>query len=86
MGHSPGSRTDNKFGPAGSTTGVWFSELPNVDLRHATNYTKNRFNLKQFKKKPKNWILADEVPGWGKTKGRFDQWMIETTERIYNDN
>ena len=83
MMHSPGARPDAGFGPVGSRTGKWFPEMPNIDFRHLTNYTKvNPFSAKG----KRNFLMADEVPYWGKTKGRFDQWMIETAERIYNDN
>ena len=83
MMHSPGVRSDAGFGPKGSRTGEWFSEFPNIDFRHSTNYTKGN----QFRAKGKRgFVLADEVPYWGKTKGRFDEWMIETAERIYNND
>lgn len=79
MGHSPGSRKDAGFGAHG--TGVWFSEHPNIDIRHSNNYTKNRFKIEQFRRKPKGFNLADEVPFWGKTKGRFDKFICEVNER-----
>lgn len=80
MGHSPGSRKDAGFGDHG--TGVYFSKNPNIDFRHATNYTKNRFRLDQFRRKPKGWNLADEVPYWGETKARFDDFIYEVDLRI----
>ena len=83
MMHSPGASKKAGFGPVGSRTGAWFSELPNIDFRHSTNYTQ----VDQFRSKGKRgFVLADEVPYWGKTKDRFDEWIIETAERIYNDN
>jgi hypothetical protein len=44
--------------------GTFKSEIPNIDIRHKHNFTKsNKF-------KP-SFILSDEIPGWGKTKGNF---------------
>jgi len=83
MMHSPGANPRAGFGPKGSRTGQWVSEFPNIDFRHLTNYSRgNAFRAKG----KRGFILADEVPYWGKTKGRFDEWIIETAERIYNDN
>lgn len=73
MGHSPGSRGDAGFGAY--KTGVWFSKYPNIDIRHNNNFTKNRFRIEQFRRKPKGWKLADAVPWWGKTKDRFDDFL-----------
>jgi glycosyltransferase involved in cell wall biosynthesis len=80
MGHSPGSRRNVGFGDHG--TGVWFSEHPNIDIRHATNYTKNRFSIDQFRKRPKQWTESNYVPFWGRTKGRFDEFMIDIAEGL----
>jgi len=44
----------------------YFSEQPNVDIRHDHNLTKNRWSEDLFRNKPVNWIEADEVPGWGR--------------------
>jgi len=58
---------------------VYFSEFPNLDIRHDNNMTRNRFRRKQFRNKHgiKGWALADEVPYWGKTKGRFQELLNE---------
>jgi len=57
----------------------WKSEFPNVDIRHAYNLTANRFRQDQFRspKSCQGWMLADEIPGWGKTKGRFNEFIKE---------
>ena len=57
----------------------YFSELPNIDIRHTTNLTRNRWCQDQFRN-PKSclgWKLADDVPGWGKSKGRFKDFLLE---------
>ena len=44
------------------------SEFPNIDVRHDNNLTQSRWSIDQFRTKPKEWIEADEVPGWGKVR------------------
>jgi len=57
----------------------WESQYPNVDIRHAYNLTANRFRQDQFKNQRscRGWLLADKIPGWGKTKGRFNEFIKE---------
>jgi len=50
---------------------VWMSEHPNIDFRHKHNLTANRWDKKQFRREPKGWKMADDVPFWGQTKGDF---------------
>ena len=61
---------------------VWMSEHPNVDLRHEHNLTANRWNKKQFRRQPVGWEKADEVPFWGKTKGRVDEFLREISNAV----
>lgn len=56
------------------------SEWPVVDLRHNNNYTENRFSKEQFSHPGEEWQLADEVPFWGRTKGRFDEFLREISK------
>jgi len=54
------------------------SEHPNVDIKHNATLTPGRFNIDQYRCKEKikdSWNLADEIPYWGKTKGKFDSWL-----------
>jgi glycosyltransferase involved in cell wall biosynthesis len=56
----------------------FFSMFPNVDIKHGSNITKGRFNLDQYRCKEKikdSWVLADGIPYWGKTRGRFDEFI-----------
>ena len=51
--------------------GTWKSEFPNVDIRHPSNVTGQRWKKDQFRNKKLliNWVETDdEIPGWGKTK------------------
>jgi len=55
----------------------WMSEHPNIDIRHTHNLTPNRWRQDQFRnhRSCQGWKMADDVPGWGKTKGRFKEFL-----------
>lgn len=57
----------------------WMSPMPNVDIRHGFNLTRSRWSQDQFRNKKycQGWTEADEVPGWGSTKGRFAEFLRE---------
>jgi len=59
----------------------WFSELPNVDIRHSKNLTPTRWRREQFRNKKfcQGWRESDLVPGWGVTAGRFDEFIKGVT-------
>jgi len=79
MGYAPG----NHKLPRGfdySEYETWRTEFPNVDIRHGNNISGCRFSQDKFRRKPKNWIEAYEIPGWGKTGGRFDEWLREVSQ------
>ncbi len=61
------------------TAAIWMSELPNVDIRHNQNLTPSRWRKEQFRDQryTEGWMESDEVPGWGKTLGRFDAFLNE---------
>lgn len=48
----------------------YHSKWPNIDIRHGRNYTSSD----RFKKRH-NYTFEDEIPGWGKTKGRFKEFI-----------
>jgi glycosyltransferase involved in cell wall biosynthesis len=74
MGHAIGKR---KFeGVVHYSVDTFRSEHPCVDIRHSNNFTRNRFSRDQFPRRGiEEWELADEVPFWGRTKGRFDDFL-----------
>jgi glycosyltransferase involved in cell wall biosynthesis len=81
MGFEPGShsrseRVDDLKSEA------WVSEFPNVDIRHGDNLTPSRWRQDQFRNQRscRGWKEASEVPGWGKTKGRFGDFLVENKE------
>jgi hypothetical protein len=81
----PGSRYRGEQGydrltPHGFDT--WWSEVPYVDIRHSTVVTRNIFDPSGYRGRVVDWTMADEIPGWGHTKERFDAWLKETREKI----
>jgi hypothetical protein len=57
----------------------WMSAVPNIDIRHGANLTPSRWSQEQFRNKNscRGWTEADAVPGWGKTRGRFEEFLAE---------
>lgn len=60
----------------------WMSKIPNVDIRHKLNLTESRWSTEKFRNPQSclGWKLVDEIPYWGKTKGRFSEWLIDVRE------
>lgn len=60
---------------------AWFAARPNVDIRHGGNLTPSRWRKDQFRDQryTAGWTEADEIPGWGRTAGRFSAWLDEVT-------
>jgi len=56
--------------------GEFYSEWPNVDIRHGRNFTKSD----RFKK---NYELSDSIPYWGRTKGRYKEFIKELSNGRY---
>lgn len=58
----------------------WMSKVPYIDIRdHGFNHTLTRWKIEDFRDKNacQGFKLVDEVPGWGKTKGRFQEFLAE---------
>jgi hypothetical protein len=74
MGFEPGCHAEPR-GVDNYPAKDWMSPEPNLDIRHGHNLTPNRWSQDQFrdKKSCREWKMSDEVPGWGTTKGRFDE-------------
>jgi glycosyltransferase involved in cell wall biosynthesis len=80
MGFEPGShRRPERIDDVPSD--VWRSAVPNVDIRHDKNLTPSRWSPEQFRdqRNCKGWREADEIPGWGRTKGRFWEWLADVS-------
>lgn len=83
IGFEPGShnrkeRIDDRKSEA------WYSDYPNVDIRHDKNLTANRWRQEQFRdqRNCQGWQESDSVPGWGKIEGRFDQWLDDVSSSL----
>ena len=76
MGHEPGTHRMPR-GVDDFKAERFMSSFPNVDIRHTGNLTKNRWSQDQFRNKNSclGWTMADEVPGWGVTKNRFNDFI-----------
>jgi hypothetical protein len=64
---------------------TWMSSMPIVDIRHSGAYTRRRMNKSEFRSERscRDWQESDGVPGWGKTLGRFEEWLRETWQLKY---
>lgn len=56
---------------------TYMSEVPNVDIRHPNTLTRVRMDPSQFRseRSRRGWTESDGVPGWGKTLGRFNEFL-----------
>jgi len=78
MGFEPGCHRTPR-GVDNHLSETYWSIQPNVDIRHSNNFTANRWKKSQFRDQNsiRGWIMSDEVPFWGKIKGRFDEFLRE---------
>lgn len=79
MGFEPGTRSRRRGGIDDHRHETWRSEFPNIDIRHDHNLTPNRFSKEQFRDQryTEGWRETDTVPGWGRTAGRFPEFLGE---------
>lgn len=59
---------------------AWFSEHPNIDIKHRGCITRCRMELDQYKCKEQikdSWIRSDKIPFWGESGGRVDEFLTE---------
>ena len=61
---------------------TWFSEIPYIDIRHDTCATRNIFDPSGYRGQVVDWTMADEIPYWGKTKGRFREFLKESEPKF----
>lgn len=79
-GFEPGSHVvPNKHGVGTYPANKYCAAYPSIDIRHNNNYTrKDRFSRQARKERRRvGWHLADGIPYWGKTKGRFREFIEE---------
>lgn len=81
MGFEPGShgraeRVDDV--PSDS----WWSESPNIDIRHKHNLTQSRWSQDQFRDRRncRGWTESDSIPGWGAARSVLQSLGIMAAE------
>ena len=76
MGFEPGTHSHPR-GVDNYKAERWMSEFPNIDIRHKHNLTQSRWRQDQFRSQKfcQGWTEAEDVPGWGRTLGRFDEFL-----------
>jgi hypothetical protein len=65
-GYEPGTKSRRRGGFSDDVAGDWWSDLPNIDIRHNRTFSSIKCDLQDFKHQPENWkeIKYNEVPGW----------------------
>ena len=66
MGHEPG-RHSKPRGVDDCPPKTWSSELPNIDIRHDSNFTLSRWSKEEYQdiNNARGWTEQDNIPGWG---------------------
>jgi len=82
IGYEPGNRRVKRGGIDDFGREYFFTEYPNIDIRHKSNLTPKRNKKKHFRREPQEWQESDSIPFWGKmTDGGFDNLL----DRILKD-
>ena len=63
----------------GKYSGTYMSKVPNIDIRHPNTLSRQRMDKSEFRseRSRRGWTESDGVPGWGKTLGRFNEFLDE---------
>lgn len=78
IGFEPGKRESSETRKDDYPWQIFYSKFPNVDIKHDDNITRKRFDLKEYRCRERikdSFVLADQIPEWGKTKGRFEGFL-----------
>jgi len=74
-GYRPGKKAIDNY-----PTECYRSDAPNIDIKQEYNITKGRWSPEKFrnpKQVRKSWMMVDHLTAWGKTKGRFEEFLRE---------
>jgi len=79
IGFEPGTRKTRHGGIDDSRYEVWMSPVANIDIRHGNNLTQSRWLQSEFRNQKfcQGWVEGSDVPGWGKTEGRFREFFTD---------
>lgn len=58
---------------------AYMAKDPCIDIRHDRTFTRARMTKEEFRSERgrRGWTEADEVPGWGKTRGRMQELISQ---------
>jgi Glycosyl transferase family 2 len=58
---------------------AYMAKEPCIDIRHERTFTRARMTKEEFRNERgrRGWTEADEVPGWGRTKGRMQEIIAQ---------
>lgn len=79
LGFEPGTNKRQQAIGASDQVLPWMSTQPNVDIKTDYCLTKGRWSQDQFRNKATctGWAEANEVPSWGRTLGRMDEFLAD---------
>lgn len=63
------------------TTFRWSAQGPNIDIRHPGTLTRSQLRPEDFRsaRSCQGWTERDDVPGWGRTRGCFPEFLAKVT-------
>lgn len=78
IGYEPGTNARSRAFEAHQSE-TWMAARPNVDIRHGHNLTASKWAIRDFRNKANaiDWREADAIPYWGRTRGRFREWLVD---------
>jgi len=62
--------------------GTWWTEIPNIDIRHDTNLTRTVWDPSGFRNPCKGWKSTDEIPYWGVTKNKMVEFFSDLERNL----
>jgi hypothetical protein len=65
---------------------TWYSEIPYIDIRHEGVVTRSIFDPKGYRGRVKDWTPSESVPSWGKSLGRFSDFLKEVEAKLEATN
>lgn len=69
-GYEPGTKPRRRGGLTDDVRETYYSEYPNVDIRHKRTFSRLKCTQDDFKNQPEEWeeIKSQDIPGWDLNK------------------
>jgi len=66
FGYEPGTKPKRRGGVSDEKSDRWWSEFPNIDIRHKKTFSSPKTKLEDFKHPPVNWkeVKLKDIPYW----------------------